>query len=520
MFTPTAVLAAGLAEPLMGRLADRIGARWALGLGLAGFSVFSVLTASTSNAVVMVGVRGMLGVFQGLFIAASLAVVGARFERWRGLALAALVGTFSLGSALNPPLTRAIFSEAGGAWQMPALVYGICGLALAAALFALSGRDTLRVHLRTPTLAVSRTRFRPGKRWLVLMMLCWGVAEYVYLGSYITYLRQAQNFALDSATLVVSIAGWLGLAATLVIGWASDRVGRSRMLLVAACCATTVAYPLFTISHTFWLAVLLATIFQATNGSVLVLCVASAQDGARQGRLGARSGLIVGSGHIMSVVGGGVGWAWAMQFGYPGLAGLVTVLCGLMTAFLGLGVVFARRGPKPNAQPALAAGRPGAYVGALGAIVVLVAFMLPWASCQSVTITGAQLASGQPDGFGNSLLWLVPAAAAGLIVVAIGRYRLRLPRLERLAAIAQVLLGAFGAILGALAIVGIFNARSDPRLPDVGQYVQVEPGAWLTAVGFVVAAVGGVLRRRKSHPDPSSAPEAMAAPPVAGGTKM
>ncbi len=62
------VLGTGFAEPFMGHLSDRIGRRLALTLGLAGFSLFSLLSALTQNLPEMIAVRILLGVGQGLFI--------------------------------------------------------------------------------------------------------------------------------------------------------------------------------------------------------------------------------------------------------------------------------------------------------------------------------------------------------------------------------------------------------------------------------------------------------------------
>jgi MFS transporter, DHA1 family, inner membrane transport protein len=235
------VLGTGFAEPFMGHLSDRIGRRLALTLGLGGFSLFSLLTAVTQNLPEVIAVRILLGVCQGLFIPTYLAFVGGTFERRRGFYLEVLVGMFTIGSAINPLLTRAIFGNAGGAWQSPSLVYGIFGMVLAAAVFAL-GRSGIYDRARAMKSAQDATAAPLHELWrnqldrsmllLVLTMICWGLTQYAYLGLFVTYLRQARNFSLDSATLVASTAGWLAFAAAFLIGWTSDQIGRRRTLLI------------------------------------------------------------------------------------------------------------------------------------------------------------------------------------------------------------------------------------------------------------------------------------------------
>jgi MFS family permease len=78
------VLGNGLAEPFMGHLSDRIGRRLALTIGLAGFSVLSMITALATNLPEMIAIRVLLGVLQGLYVPTYLAFVGGTFENRRG----------------------------------------------------------------------------------------------------------------------------------------------------------------------------------------------------------------------------------------------------------------------------------------------------------------------------------------------------------------------------------------------------------------------------------------------------
>jgi MFS transporter, DHA1 family, inner membrane transport protein len=331
------VLGTGFAEPFMGHFSDKVGRRVALTLGLGGFSLLSVLTALSQNLPEMIVVRLLLGVCQGLFIPTYLAFVGGTFERRRGFFLEALVGMFTIGTSINPILTRAIFNASGGNWQTPSLVYGLFGIALAAGVFAL-GRsgiyDRARArHPETGLLDVGQVhegwRSQLDRSMLLLIgtMICWGLSQYAYLGLYVTYLRQGQNFSLDSATLVASIAGWGAYGAAFLIGWTSDQIGRRRTLLITGTIAALVSYPLFALTTSFWPALIIGVIFQACNGSFFGLGVAYAQDMARGRNLGGRSGMTTGAGHIMSGLAGGVAATIAATFGFQAVGAELTVMC-------------------------------------------------------------------------------------------------------------------------------------------------------------------------------------------------
>jgi MFS family permease len=343
------VLGTGFAEPFMGHLSDRIGRRAALTIGLGGFSLFCLLTAVAQNEPEMVVIRIAMGVLQGLFIPTYLAFVGGTFEKRRGFAIESLVGMFTIGTALNPLMTRAIFSGAGNSWQAPSIAYGIFGLVIALGVFVLGGSgiyDRARRRqpqgvlnpLATPAHDSWRSQFDRSMILLVVTMICWGLSQYAYLGLYVTYLRQAQSFSLENATTVASIAGWCAYAAAFLIGWTSDQIGRRKTLLITGVIATLVSYPLFAFTNNFVAAVIFAVIFQATNGSFFGLGVAYAQDMARGRGLGGRSGMTTGAGHVMSGLAGGVAGAIAAPLGYAAVGVELTLLCVAMVVCIYLTV--------------------------------------------------------------------------------------------------------------------------------------------------------------------------------------
>ena len=358
------VLGNGFAEPFMGHLSDKLGRRVALTVGLAGFSLFSLLTAFSQNLPEMIVVRLLLGVFQGLYIPTYLAFVGGTFERRRGFSIEALVGMFTIGTSLNPLFTRAIFNGSGNNWQAPSLVYGLFGFAIAAAVFALGASGIYdRAHRRSAAGGAAQATVHESwisqldRSMLLLIgtMLCWGLSQYAYLGLYVTYLRQGQGFSLDQATLVASIAGWGAYGAAFLIGWTSDQIGRRRTLLITGTIGAVVAFPLFSMTSNFVAALVLAVVFQASNGSFFGLGVAYAQDMARGRNLGGRSGMTTGAGHIMSGLAGGVAATIATAFGYQAIGAECALLCVAMVVFIYLTVDRAYEARREAGRAAVAA---------------------------------------------------------------------------------------------------------------------------------------------------------------------
>jgi MFS family permease len=137
---------------------------------------------------------------------------------------------------------------------------------------------------------------------------------------------------------VATTAGWISYASAFLIGWTSDQIGRRRTLLITGTIGVLVGIPLFTVTSTFWVAVILGALFGVGNGSFFGLGVAYAQDMARGRGLGGRSGMTTGAGHVMSGLAGGVAGAIAAPFGYQAVGVELTLLCVVMVVCIYLTV--------------------------------------------------------------------------------------------------------------------------------------------------------------------------------------
>ncbi|MGH7247741.1 MAG: MFS transporter, partial [Pseudomonadota bacterium] len=234
---------------------------------------------------------------------------------------------FTIGLALNGPMTRAMF-KASGAWQAPFIVYGAFGLALALGVF-LVGRGRSRIYETKYHELPSPPDAHPGSwaTWLknrnmqllLVTMAFWGLTQYGFIGLRILYLRNAQHFTFGDAVLVASIGGWSAFGFSFVAGYLSDVIGRRWTLLIFGTVALLAVVPFFVLHQTLLSAVILAAIFQAANGCFFPVGTAYAQDFARTDALGAHTGAVVGIGHLAAGVSGLIAGALAGHFGYASL---------------------------------------------------------------------------------------------------------------------------------------------------------------------------------------------------------
>ncbi len=160
-------------------------------------------------------------------------------------------------------------------------------------------------------------------------------------------------------------------------------------------------------------------------------------------------------------------------------------------------------------DPAQVAGKVGVFGGhsllTFGALAVLFAFMLPWASCSGIQLSGLDIVtqSSQYGGSGSEkLLLLVPLGALALLVIGIAgvvinllgkKLPLSLARLLPFLPLLAGLPGLCGCCPSCAFFANIQNARSDPNNFGLGTLIQVRYGFWLTLIGLGISFVGMVL---------------------------
>jgi len=144
----------------------------------------------------------------------------------------------------------------------------------------------------------------------------------------------------------------------------------------------------------------------------------------------------------------------------------------------------------------------GSATSIIGALLALVGFVLPWASCGNYRLSGldivTQSASGNTGDASGTLLCLVPLLAIGVlgvaIVVILASLWKKIPSLVKTIGTAIVgLLAALACCPSCLFFTNVQSARNDPNSFGMGGFIQVEYGFWVTVFGLFVSLLGGLL---------------------------
>lgn len=153
----------------------------------------------------------------------------------------------------------------------------------------------------------------------------------------------------------------------------------------------------------------------------------------------------------------------------------------------------------------------GGCLGMIGAVLVMIGFLLPWASCTGVKASGLALTTagllGSSTPLGDvskpalAFLGLIPCLAIGLLGIglamlpAAARERVRAGWFS-LRALGGVMLGGLGLIGLGLVCAFFFGLQTQKNQADTlgfGVLVSLKGGFWVTAAGFLAALVGALV---------------------------
>lgn len=157
----------------------------------------------------------------------------------------------------------------------------------------------------------------------------------------------------------------------------------------------------------------------------------------------------------------------------------------------------------------------GAKVSSLSALVIVVAFFLPWVSifCYGsllITLKGAEIASGvEPRLFlpsqiaqGRPVLYLLPLAAGVGLLAAISAF-LR-GRFSVSHAMTQVVMSLIGLLVVGLVFAQMYLDLHRREGGWIEYQVRMHPGFWMTLVGLfgmLVGAIQSLVAVRRSSED-------------------
>ncbi|WP_051579980.1 MFS transporter [Pseudonocardia acaciae] len=234
-----------------GLMADKIGARRTMFVAMIAWSVFTGLSGLVTSFGMLLIVRVLFGVTEGIFPGAAMKATTERTSpKTRMTANGIILGSNPFGAALAPLIAAPVIAAVG--WRNSFYSMAVAGVVVAAALWFWLPRplpeDVVRDRdAAAPTAGLSVSALlRRGVLWRFALLfggfdlVAWGLTSWVP-----AYLQTARGVSTTASGLLASIPFLCGTVGTVCGGLLYDRVfhGRHRLLLV----------PVFVVSAVFLL---------------------------------------------------------------------------------------------------------------------------------------------------------------------------------------------------------------------------------------------------------------------------
>jgi ACS family glucarate transporter-like MFS transporter len=245
------VLGYALFQAPGGRLADRIGPRNILALGVIWWGVFTtlitVLQAGTPVLLaLLIGIRFSLGIGEAVVYPASNCVVANWIpSQERGISNGIIFAGVGFGAGLTPPLITHLMVHYG--WRSAFWASAVLGL-VAGAIWYFLARDTPRQH---PWVSESERKFiaaglpatnekHAGERlaWgsifrnrdimrVTFSYFCYGYAAYIFFSWFFIYLNDVRHLNLRQSTYYTMLPFIAMAIGSPLGGWLSDRLTKA-----------------------------------------------------------------------------------------------------------------------------------------------------------------------------------------------------------------------------------------------------------------------------------------------------
>jgi sugar phosphate permease len=242
-----------------GMLADRVGCRRIMVAAMVAWSVFTGLTGLAASFGMLLVVRVLFGVTEGVFPGASLKAVTERTEpRTRMTANGIMLGSNPLGAALAPLIAAPVIVAVG--WKESFYSVALAGVVVAAVLWFFlpeplpqaagaeaagseaaepeaAGAEAAGQTVRPAAVLRPAALIRRGVLWRFALLfagqdlIAWGLTSWVP-----SYLQTVKHVSTGATGVLASIPFFCATAGTVVGGLLFDRLfyGRHRLLLVPA----------------------------------------------------------------------------------------------------------------------------------------------------------------------------------------------------------------------------------------------------------------------------------------------
>ena len=247
-------LGIGLAGVPSGYLLDRYPRKVVMLIGIAIYSVFTILTALALGFLDMSLYRAITGIGESMQNAALFSAVGAYFYSRRAMALGTLNFAYGLGSFFGP-LFGGVMLQSTGSWKLPFYVYGVLGLVFIGIIgFFVTRRFTEQEE--PPSVTAASVDDRMPERLLnrnliigIITAAIVGTSMYGYLGLYPSFLQEELGFTPTQAGFALSMFG-LGALMGIPAGYLGDRFPQRWVIIGALVGAIVTGYVLFNLITT------------------------------------------------------------------------------------------------------------------------------------------------------------------------------------------------------------------------------------------------------------------------------
>ena len=228
-----------------GMLADRIGPRNSITLGVAFWSGFSFLTGAAGSLTSLMAVRICFGLGEGLHPAAAFKALSAWFppgERSRANGL--VMSSNALGPMIAPILFASLMNAYG--WRKAFYIVSVPGFLIALGAYLLL-RDRPSQHPRVSAEELAeigndeasqrKIPFSELLRYPVLWQLffaymMWDITWWGFQAWLPSYLFKVRGFSLSNTGLVTALPYAAGFIGMLAAAWLADRTGKRKTILI------------------------------------------------------------------------------------------------------------------------------------------------------------------------------------------------------------------------------------------------------------------------------------------------
>jgi MFS family permease len=321
-----------------GFLLARLSRKSATMIGIAIFSVGTILTAAANGFGDMLVYRAATGVGEAMQLTVLIAIGTSYFARFRSTAVGAVNFAFGVGAIVGPVAGTHLLAMRH-AWRFPMVIFGLVGF-IAIGLILLSVQrwfsETRAVDNPGSQAFAAQTLWNRNTVLLTVLSVIGGLIIYGYLGMYPTFLREYLGFTPDSTGTVMSAYG-VGVFASIGGGWIGDRLSPRTVLGSSFLVAAVLGYGLFNAATTVLEQSVLSFFWGLVVSGTIYVNLAGYHIRSVSGHLNSKaSGVFVSSLYGAAAIAGySIGWL-ATRAGWS-VAGLVQIsLMGCAGALISL----------------------------------------------------------------------------------------------------------------------------------------------------------------------------------------